>query len=147
MKFIVHSFRHAVIIMKEKPYSDGWKSFCKAIDGITDEEIIHSFENRKKKDTKSISDALNKIIKKHLVAEGWASQSRIFGDDRFKDKHWTLDFAKEGDADGKGGFSVEIAFNHGEATAWNLMKPVLASELNHAAKAIQTEIGIVAMAA
>ena len=39
--------------------------------------------------------------------------------------------------------SVEVAFNHGEAIAWNLIKPVLASELNHVAKDIQTSAGII----
>lgn len=77
----------------------------------------------------------------------WNPQSPIFGDSRFEDKRWTLDFSKPGQIVGKGGFSVEVAFNHGEATAWNLLKPVLASELNHVTKAIQTEIGIVALAA
>lgn len=36
-----------------------------------------------------------------------------------------------------------MAFNHGEATAWNLLKPVLASELNHVEKAIQTQAGVI----
>lgn len=35
-----------------------------------------------------------------------------------------------------------MAFNHGEAIAWNLIKPVLASELNHVQKAFQTRLGI-----
>jgi len=47
-----------------------------------------------------------------------------------------LDFAKEA-------VSIEVAFNHGEAAAWNLLKPVLASELNHVRKAIQTQAGII----
>lgn len=34
-------------------------------------------------------------------------------------------------------------FNHGEAISWNLLKPVMASELNHVRKAIQTSAGIV----
>ena len=44
-----------------------------------------------------------------------------------KEKAWRLDFAK-------GTISVEVAFNHGEATAWNFMKPTLASEVNHVEK-------------
>ena len=36
-------------------------------------------------------------------------------------------------------------FNHG-ATAWNLMKPVIASEINHVEQEFQTEIGIVIVA-
>lgn len=37
---------------------------------------------------------------------------------------------------------VEVAFNHGEAIAWNLLKSVLACELNHVQKAVQGQIGI-----
>ena len=41
---------------------------------------------------------------------------------------------------------VEVAFNNGEAIAWNLLKPVLASELNHVRKDAQTRLGVVIMA-
>ena len=50
-----------------------------------------------------------------------------------------MDFAKNN-------ISVEVAFNHGEAIAWNLLKPVLASELNHVQKDAQTRLGVVIMA-
>ena len=36
-----------------------------------------------------------------------------------------------------------MAFNHNEATAHNIMKPVLASELNHVEKEVQTKMGII----
>ena len=41
---------------------------------------------------------------------------------------------------------MEVSYNHGEALAWNLLKPVLASELNHVTKAIQTELGVLILA-
>lgn len=47
-----------------------------------------------------------------------------------------MDFAKDD-------ISIEVAFNHAEAIAWNLTKPVLASELNHVKKDIQTKIGVI----
>ena len=49
---------------------------------------------------------------------------------------WRLDFACAES------FCVEVAFNHGEAIAWNLLKPVLSCELNHVKKAVQGKIGI-----
>jgi hypothetical protein len=147
MDFILHSHRHALAIVKEPDFKPGWDDFCAALKSITDAHVIEYFETPGKRKAKSVSEAINYLIKKCLMERGWASQSHIFGDSRFQDKLWTLDFAEPGDMLGKGGFSVEIAFNHGEATAWNLLKPVLASELNHVTKAIQTEIGIVAMAA
>ena len=42
------------------------------------------------------------------------STGKIFKSGSYKHP-WRLDFTK-------GKFSVEVAFNHGEATAWNLMK-------------------------
>jgi len=51
-----------------------------------------------------------------------------------------LDFAKDN------AISIEVAFNHGEAIAWNLLKPVLASELNHVKKALQTKVGVIIVA-
>lgn len=47
-----------------------------------------------------------------------------------------LDFAKND-------ISIEVGFNHGEAIAWNFIKPTLAGELNHVEKAIQTKICII----
>lgn len=147
MDFITHSHRHALAIVKEPQFKADWESFCDALKSITDSDITKYFQTPDQRQAKSISEAINKLIDERLTKVGWHRQSHIFGDERFQDKRWTLDFAKQGDAFGKGGFSIEVAFNHGEGTAWNLIKPVLASELNHVKKAIQTEIGIVVMAA
>ena len=38
--------------------------------------------------------------------------------------------------------SIEVSFNHREALAWNLLKPSIASGLNHVKKAFQTDIGV-----
>ena len=88
---------------------------------------------------KSISRAINQLIKDGLERKNWISESAIFNDPNYQQTKWRLDFAKKL-------FSVEVAFNHGEATAWNLLKPVLASELNHVSKDAQTQIGVVIMA-
>ena len=107
-----------------------------SIESITDEEIIDNFNNQKRK-AKSISESLNQIIKDKLLAKGWKPESPIFNNrDYEKSRYWRLDFAK-------GLISVEVAFNHSEAIAWNLIKPVLASELNHVKKAIQTRVGVI----
>ncbi len=70
------------------------------------------------------------------MAAGWREESPIFQDPNYEGESWRLDFAK-------GKIAVEVAFNHGEAVAWNLIKPNLSGELNHVTKAIQTEIGVV----
>jgi len=71
-----------------------------------------------------------------LCATNWRKESKIFQGDDYSDNRWRLDFAKDS-------ISIEVAFNHGEAIAWNLIKPVLASELNHVQKDISTEIGVI----
>lgn len=61
--------------------------------------------------------------------------------DRSRNSTWTLDFSKPATlSDGKKtGMAVEVAFNHAEAAAWNLVKPVIASEINDAR--VKTKIG------
>ena len=77
--------------------------------------------------------------------EGWESESFLFNEPEYRktkkrgDKdhtEWRLDFASE-DA-----LAVEVAFNHGEAIAWNLNKLQISAELNHVEKAINTRIGV-----
>ena len=74
-----------------------------------------------------------------LIKDGWNEESPIFQDNRYSNKRFRLDFAKNN-------FAIEVAFNHGEAISWNLLKPVLSGELNHVDKAIQTRIGIIIFA-
>jgi hypothetical protein len=132
-----YSHRHALHILENHPdYSDLWKEVTEALRSISDEEIIEHFEQHYAHTAKSISKSLNALIRERLTEYGWSPESPIFSDPGFPEKAWRLDFAKRD-------VSIEVGFNHGEAAAWNLMKPVLASELNHVKKAIQTSIGIV----
>jgi Restriction endonuclease BglII len=135
MEFVIHSFRHAHAILQQPEYVENFTDLCQAIEEISEEDLIRSF-NSHKTPAKSLSRDINGLLKMNLKNRGWAVESAIFQDSDFDDKRWRLDFAKAK-------ISVEVAFNHGEAIAWNLLKPVLASELNHVKKAIQTEIGVV----
>src|SRR5690606_26198723 len=85
---------------------------------------------------KSISKAINDLLKERFTERGWVSESGIFQDTQYTGDTWRLDFAKQD-------ISIEVAFNHSTVIAWNLIKPVLASELNHVQKAIQTKIGVI----
>ena len=105
-----------------------------AIASIQETDLIEAFISGTP--SKSISKVVNGLLRERLVELGWRAESAIFQDANYEDRRWRLDFAK-------GPISVEIAFNHGEAIAWNLLKPVLASQLNHVNKAIQTEVGVV----
>lgn len=155
MKYKLKGHRHALSIITEPEFKEDWKEFIGVIEGISDEMLIRAFEDSSKENSEvgrrkpmSLSRSINTLIDEGLVAKGWSRQSKIFGDSRFEDNRWTLDFAKTKGVgfSGEGTFSVEIAFNNAGSTAWNLIKPVLASELNHVSKAIQTKIGIVVFA-
>lgn len=135
MDFVSHSFRHAEAILSRPSFRHLLEELNTAINSISDEDLITSFHSNTSP-SKSISRDINYLLKDRLKSAGWASESPIFQDSEFSDNRWRLDFAKES-------ISVEVAFNHGEAIAWNLIKPVLASELNHVQKAIQTEIGVI----
>ena len=138
MKYKKHSFRHAEeIFLVDDDFTLLWSEVQDVLDNISDEDIINEF-NDESREAKSISEAINKLIDKRLVAKGWHAQSCIFADPDYSDTKgtWRLDFAKDN-------IAIEVAFNHGGNVSWNLIKPVLSSELNHVEKAIQTQAGIV----
>ena len=135
MKYKLKSYRYGELILNNEPkYKIKWDELLATIDSITDKEIIDVHESNKRV-PKGLSVALNKILKDKLTAIDWKSESRIFSGDDYK-KSWRLDFANDN-------MSIEVSFNHGEAIAWNLLKPTIASEINHVKKAIQTDIAII----
>ena len=138
MEFITHSHRHAYeIFTVDEEIRDLWNEIVDTLKNISDEDIINEF-NSERRQAKSISEAINKLIAYRLSKIGWEEQSRIFADPEYSDNKgtWRLDFAKDD-------IAVEVAFNHGGNASWNLIKPVLSSELNHVQKAIQTKVGVV----
>lgn len=144
MKYRIHGHRHAEHLFPNlDEYEACWHEIEDALSSITEEMIIEEFEGSKRK-AKSISEAVNVLIKRELVKRGWNPESYIFADDAYRGSGnakgtWRLDFAK-------GSLSVEVAFNHRSDIAWNLIKPTLASELNHVEKAIQTSGGVIVTA-
>lgn len=142
MNFVCHAHRFGLAIAEEPEFRKEWHELQATITSISDEEIIRThqlhFAQRK-----SISTAINYLLKERLTEKNWNPESKIFSDDDYREGRWRLDFAKESPG---GGISIEVAFNHGEAIAWNLLKPVLASELNHVEKDAQTRLGVVIMA-
>lgn len=136
MNIVIYSFRYGKELFEtQSEFKELWKEVIYVLDSISEEDIINSFNNLRR-NAKSISESINKLIKERLSALGWKAESAIFQDSRYDDKRFRLDFAKEN-------ISIEVAFNHGEAISWNLLKPTLASELNHVKKAIQTKAGII----
>lgn len=161
MYFDVHSHRNALVIAENEPgYLELWESFKQAILSISEEEVSEHFKTNHEGKAKSVSKSINALIKKRLTENDWISEPRIFGEpgysDTKRDKKWRLDFAKslgshdrfelEQNLEPTPGISVEVAFNNDGSTAWNLIKPVLAGELNHVRKETQTGMGIIVTA-
>ena len=140
MDFVFESFRHAGVILNENEFVDQFSDIIQIIHGISDEDLINKHLSYGKEDEerlpKSLSTAINSLLKERFIKNGWVPESGIFQDNSYQGETWRLDFAKDD-------ISIEVAFNHSSVIAWNLIKPVLASELNHVEKGIQTKIGVV----
>lgn len=146
MEFIEYSHRHAdAIIASDELLKERYNQLTGTIKEMTEEELLKDFIEQKEKHTKkktafkSMTPSINKLLKsKMLDIPGWEAEVDIFNaeEDNIINSEWRLDFACDN------AFCVEVAFNHGEAIAWNLLKPVLSCELNHVKKAIQGQIGI-----
>lgn len=139
MKYLTTSHRNAEIILEhDNRFLVDWPQVKDIIAGIYDGDIIMAFNKKPKPRGKSISIALNAIFKERLVYSGWENQPSIFQEPHLKtDSTWRLDFSKPKS------ISIEVAFNHGGSVAWNLIKPVLASNINLMKRETETEIGII----
>jgi hypothetical protein len=159
MDFKTHQYRKGLELLENsRELGPIWEDFKAAIQEITDEEIESHFLKNGEGSKKSISPTLNHLLKVHLKERGFKAESSIFANDEFnysigttktgkvrktKLGVWRLDFSKQVEVSGGQGkyigVAVEVSFNHGEAIAWNLIKPVIASELNWLEK--ETDIG------
>lgn len=154
MEIKTHSHNFAMQIINQTPeFSVLWNELFEAIQSISDADLEEHYKSKHEGRSMSLSQTINALLRERLHPKGWVKESPIFGDGDYDSSRWRLDFAKftriadsSLDANGPGrdsGIAVEVAFNHAEAIAWNLLKPVLSSELNHVKKAIQTEIGVI----
>lgn len=142
MDYRLHGFRHGdYLIQNVAEYRPYWAEVDYVLRSISEKEIIGHFEEFGEGRRKSISSTVNHLVKRRLTDLGWRAESPIFSEPRYTVgvRIFRLDFAK-------GPVSVEVAFNHGNDAPWNLLKPTLASELNHVDKAIQTDIGVIVTA-
>ncbi len=140
MEFIYNSFRHSGVILNEPEFIEEFTEIIDVISAISEEQLIAKHQSygldNIENTPKSLSKAINDLLKEGLVSKGWIAESGIFQDVDYQGDTWRLDFAKQD-------ISIEVGFNHSSVIAWNLTKPVLASELNHVQKAIQTKIGVI----
>jgi hypothetical protein len=138
--FYYHRFANLLVDGVDE-FSIDFNEIITVLNSITDEDLINDFNDRKlsRSSTKSLSESINKLLKVRLTELGWIAESPIFREEPYDSTNnsaWRLDFAKNN-------ISIEVAFNHGEAIAHNIIKPVLASELNHVQKNIQTKLGVI----
>jgi hypothetical protein len=138
--FYYHRFANLLVDGVDE-FSIDFNEIITVLNSITDEDLINDFNERKlsRSSTKSLSESINKLLKVRLTELGWIAESPIFREEPYDSTNnsaWRLDFAKNN-------ISIEVAFNHGEAIAHNIIKPVLASELNHVQKNIQTKLGVI----
>jgi hypothetical protein len=158
MRYELHQHRFGLdIVNSNSELSDLWQEFIGVIESISDSKIREEFQKppkfhpvkikrdgnpaKRKINRMSISAALNNLMEDGLISKGWIDQSKIFQGQHYNSQRWLLDFSKRvphpfGEITG---FAVEVAFNHGEAIAWNLMKPQLASDASLVRT--ETEIG------
>ena len=146
MNYISYPHRFAnAIINSDRTLLYRYNEFVNTISSISDIDLIQDFIQRKNKHRqrrtsfKSLTPSINSLLKTRITnIPGWFSEVDIFNDitGSLGNTEWRLDFACDN------ALCVEVAFNHGEAIAWNLLKPVLACELNHVQKAIQGKVGI-----
>lgn len=141
MEYSIYSHRYGrEIIESTDEVKIVFEKFCEMLTNIRDDEIIKKFEEDKERGNqdKSISKVLNKIIREELIKLEWVPEARIFKEGAISNSSdWRLDFVYEDI------FSLEVAFNHASATTINLLKPTLASELNHVEKEFQTKFSII----
>jgi hypothetical protein len=141
MNFQTHQHRFGLDILNSDEKLAGlWSEVSNTLLNISDQRIIDEYSLSGS--AMSISAAINNLIDRDLQLLGWTPQSAIFQGSEYEGRMWRLDFAKTAsDVKGsKSGIAIEVAFNHGEAIAWNLMKPVLAAEINHVST--ETDIGV-----
>lgn len=155
MEFDYTSHRFAEQIIQQTPELEVlYGQIVSSITDITDQQLLDAFTDVKisGKAPKSLSFAINAILKDSLFKKKeWLKEAEIFQGKEYESV-WRLDFLKKttilGEIDDaeslkntQSGMAVEVAFNHGEAIAWNLLKPVLASEINHIEKSDKVDIG------
>ncbi len=141
MKLLYEYHRDSDLVAQKPDFVNDYSEIENTLKDISDDDLIKTFNERKleRPNIKSLSEPINFLIKERLQKLDWNIESGIFKEPPYNTKNssrWRLDFAKNN-------ISVEVAFNHGEAIAHNIMKPVLASELNHVQKEIQTKMGII----
>ena len=144
MKYTLHHHRNSdSLITQSSKFKDDFEELTQVIKNISENDLKTHFIKRKEqeklgkvKEFKSISVSINNLLKSNLIEQGWEYETPIFLDTDYSKKRWRLDFTKNN-------ICIEVAFNHREAVAHNILKPVISTEQNLLKKDFNAELGIV----
>ena len=154
MRYTTFSYRDADKTIKRHPsLGFEYQEIIDVIKNISDASLIKEFykvmnENPR---SKSLSIPINNLIRNGLIKKSWKSEVGIRKSGEIEEQgfsihihesKWRIDFAKKN-------IALEVAFNHNEATAHNLIKPTLAGQFDHQNSTsifdqdIKTKIGVI----
>ena len=144
MKYTLHHHRNSdSLVTQSSKFKDDFEELTQVIKNISENDLKTHFIKRKEqeklgkvKEFKSISVSINNLLKSNLIEQGWEYETPIFLYTDYSKKRWRLDFTKNN-------ICIEVAFNHREAVAHNILKPVLSTEQNLLKKDFNAELGIV----
>jgi hypothetical protein len=95
MRFVTYSHKHADVILKDSVHtSEVLKEVLQIIEDINEDEIKSKFANSKS--GKSISTALNNILKNKFSSNYWAKSLNIFNSPEYDKAIFTADYFKKG---------------------------------------------------
>jgi len=155
MDFELYSHRNAQEIAESVNFRKDWEVFQEVIASVSDQDLKSAFkalgarrEGKRKEGQKSLSHAINEVLRRKLGALGWDLEPTLFSKDNTGSgpSGWKLDFVKRLPnsrfRQKTCTYAVEVAFNHSEAAAWVLTKLALACERTTIQKDIDATIGI-----
>ena len=141
MEYDTFSHLYADSLVQQEGLREEFEEIIAAVVSISDDDIRTTHELHFPRQ-KSISKAIHHLIGDRLRPIGWNEGAPIFRPPEFRGRgssRYKIDFAKRG-------ICLEVAFTNDGYTAWNLLKPTLASEENLVDKAIETKLGVLLMA-
>src|SRR5690606_33661819 len=139
MNYKIESFKYAEDICRgNESLNKVLKELKEILLGISEKDIMKKF-NEIGKNSKSISKTINALLNESLISNGWEREVQIFSENRHgfaTRKRWSMDYYKNS-------VQLEVAFNHEENTAWNVMKIPLSVVSNIYKHNKEVSIGII----
>ena len=97
MEYRIHGFRHGDYLAQTvEEYRPLWHEVAESIESVAEADVVAYFEANDLGKRKSISHAVNCLLKEQFVARGWHAESQIFSEREYSDggSIFRIDFAK-----------------------------------------------------